>query len=109
MKDGQVEDKLLAAAVEALATLEHHQADIWPFAGDMSVVKMLREAIQEKESEEPKPNRVVIEVEGNHHATVRAERPKDVAVILYDVNINRAYDATHRIKELGIMEKELGL
>lgn len=36
---------LLGACEEALATLEHHQADIWPLSSDMPVVIRLREAI----------------------------------------------------------------
>ena len=76
-------DKLLAAAKEALATLEHHQADIWPFKGDMSVVKMLREAIDLHV--EPKPNRVVVKVfnaGADCWTGAFAERPGEVLIFL---------------------------
>jgi hypothetical protein len=95
-------DQLLIAAKEALATLEHHQADIWPGMGDMQVVKMLRDAI----ALEQRPNRVVVEVEDNVVQLVRAERPDELVVFVHDRDLGHYYNRQHTVQKLNSVKEE---
>ena len=55
---------------------------------------------------DPRPNRVVVEVEGNVVKLVRAERPEELVVFVYDRDLGRWYNRQHTVQQLNAVKEE---